>query len=267
MAAKVFKVFLGELRSAFPEAQFSDFSDSDVTSFEEKITPLVLRILKKDSTIFDEEFMLFNVNISPLYQKNPTVFWKHIQGCSIAAFLGGDIKEKLGKLTDSLKGLWGDAGHNTDEIEKILGTEESRSKISDILEFIMSTRIAKVIMSLTDLIDLSDLGIDFENPEELMKNFQNIESNPMMEKIMKKVQDVLKDKIRKGEFTKEMLARDIEAIKVKVQTAFGDMFTEALGGRKAAVPSQVILGNSPEARRARMVARLQRKVEERKPRE
>jgi hypothetical protein len=58
--------------------------------------------------------------------------------------------------------------------------------------------------------------------------------------------------------------RDIEAIKVKVQAAFGDMFNDMLGGRKADVPAQVLLDNSPEARRARMVARLRRKVGERK---
>jgi hypothetical protein len=43
---------------------------------------------------------------------------------------------------------------------------------------------------------------------------------------------------------------------------FGNIFNDAIGGRKADVPSSVMIGNSPEARRQRMLARLQRKVQE-----
>jgi hypothetical protein len=42
----------------------------------------------------------------------------------------------------------------------------------------------------------------------------------------------------------------------------GDMFNDMIGGRKADVPASVIMGNTPEARRARMMARLRRKVAE-----
>jgi hypothetical protein len=195
---------------------------------------------------------------------NPDLFWKNIQKCAMASFLSGDIKGKLNKLSDSLKQLWGGSGHSTDEIEKLLGTEESRNKVSEILEFVMTTRLAKVAMSLVESIDITELGIDFENPEEVMKSFQDMENNPLIEKVMKKIKGALEDKIRKGEFTKEMLARDIEAIKVKVQTAFGDMFNDMLGARKADVPATALLSNTPEARRARMMARLRRKVNERK---
>jgi len=58
--------------------------------------------------------------------------------------------------------------------------------------------------------------------------------------------------------------RDFENIKVKIQEAFGDMFNDMLGGRKADVPSNVIISNTPEARRARMLARLRRKLNENK---
>jgi len=263
-AKKSFKAFRDELCSAFPSTEFAKYKDTDPTEFEELITHSVLKVLKKDVTLFDSEFKVFDVNLSPLFPTNPELFWKHIQKCGIASFLSGDIKTKLNKVAESMKGLWGDSGHSTDEIEKLLGSEESRSKISEILEFVMTTRIAKVVTSLVETIDISDLGIDFESPEDVMKFFQEGEQNPVLEKVMRKVKTVLEDKVRRGEFTKEMLAADIERIKVKVQTAFGDMFNDMIGGRKAAVPAQVILGNSPEARRARMVARLQRKLAERK---
>ena len=262
-AKKSFKAFRDELRSAFPSTEFAPYKDTDPAEFEDLITPVILKIMQKDKTLFDEEFTVFEVNLSPLFPENPDLFWKNIQKCGIASFLSGDLKAKFNKSADEVKKIWGGAGHSTDEIEKLLGSEESRSKISEILEFVMTTRIAKVVMSLAESIDISELGIDFENPEEVLKSFQEA-NNPVMENIMKKIKTTLENKVRNGEFTKEMLAADIEAIKIKVQTAFGDMFIDMLGGRKADVPARVILGNSPEARRARMVARLQRKLAERK---
>lgn len=263
---KSFKAFRDELRSAFPSTEFAQYKDTDPAAFEELITPSVLKVMQKDKTLFDTEFVVFETNLSPLFSSNPDLFWKHIQKCAMSSFLSGDIKGKLNKVAETVREIWGGSGHSSDEIEKLLGTEESRSKVSEILEFVMTTRIAKVVMSLVESIDITELGIDFENPEEVIKTFQAGEANPVIEKVMKKLKTTLEDKVRRGEFTKEMLAADIETIKLKVQTAFGDMFTDMLGGRKADVAPQVILGNSPEARRARMVARLQRKLSERKDR-
>lgn len=258
-AKKAFKAFRDDLCSAFPDVEFAEYTETDPAAFEELITPGVLKIMQKDKTLFDEEFKVFGVNVSPLFPQNPDIFWKNIQKCGIASFLSGDIKTKFNKIADEVKKVWG----STDEVEKLLGTEESRSKISEILEFAMTTRIAKVVTSLAESIDISELGIDFENPEEVLKTFQE-PNNPVIEKLMKKIKTTLEDKVRRGEFTKEMLAADIEKIKLKIQTAFGDMFNEALGGRKADVAPQVILGNTPEARRARMIARMQRKLAEKK---
>lgn len=258
-AKKAFKAFRDDLRSAFPDVEFAEYTETDPAAFEELITPVVLKIMQKDKTLFDEEFKVFGVNVSPLFPQNPDIFWKNIQKCGIASFLSGDIKTKFNKIADEVKKVWG----STDEVEKLLGTEESRSKISEILEFAMTTRLAKVVTSLAESIDISELGIDFENPEEVLKTFQE-PNNPVIEKLMKKIKTTLEDKVRRGEFTKEMLAADIEKIKLKIQTAFGDMFNEALGGRKADVAPQVILGNTPEARRARMIARMQRKLAEKK---
>ena len=127
----------------------------------------------------------------------------------------------------------------------------------------MSTKLAKVVSSLVETIDIASLGIDFDNLEDALKSIQE-PSNKIMETVMKKVKDELDSRLRKGEFTKEQLVRDIETIKVKIQGAFGDMFNDMLGARKADVPSSTLLGNTPEARRARMMARLKRKVAERK---
>jgi len=261
---KSFKSFRDELRTAFPQTEFAPLKDTDSAEFEELITPVVLKIMQKDASLFESEMVVFGVNLSPLFPLKPDLFWRNFQKCGIASFLSGDIKGKINKVAESLKGMWGGAGHSTDEIEKLLGSEESRSKVSEIIEFVMTTRLAKVVLSLAETIDITELGIDFENPEEVLKSFQDAENNPVIEKIMKKIKTALEDKLRRGEFTKEMLAADIETIKLKVQTAFGDMFNDMLGGRRAEVPAHVMLGNSPEARLARMRARLQRKLSERK---
>lgn len=263
-AKKSFKAFRDELKTAFPSVEFAAYKDTDPAEFEQQITPVVLKVVQRDKTLFDNEFTIFGIDVSPLFPSNPELFWKNIQKCGIASYLSGNIKEKIGNLSESLKEIWGGAGHSTDEIEKLLGSEESRSKVSEILEFVMTTRIAKVVMSLVESIDVTQLGIDFENPEEVIKTFQQAENNPIIENVMKKIKTTLEEKVRRGEFTKEMLAADIEAIKVRVQAAFGDMFNDMLGGRRAELPPQVILGNSSEARHARMLARLQRKLAERK---
>jgi len=261
---KSFKAFRDELCNSFPETTFAQYKDTDPTEFEDLVTPHVIAIVKRDTSMFDQPFVFFDVDLSPLFSAKPDLFWKNFQKCAIAPVLSGNIKDKIEKIAEAVKSVWGGAGHSTDEIDKILGTEESRNKISEIMEFVMTTRLAKIVINLAESIDISELGIDFDDPEAMMKSFQTGEENPAIEKIGKKIKNILEEKVRRGEFTKEMLAADLHTINLKIQTAFGDMFNDMLGGRKAEVPAKVILGNSPEARRARMVARLQRKLAERK---
>jgi hypothetical protein len=54
----------------------------------------------------------------------------------------------------------------------------------------------------------------------------------------------------------------MEAVKAKITSIFGNIFNDALGGRQTDIPSAALLGNSPEARRQRMLARLQKKQRE-----
>jgi hypothetical protein len=260
-AKKLFKAFLNDLRTDFSSEEFK-YSESEIADFEEMITPKILKVVQHDKTMFEESFEVFGKDVAPLlriYSKLDK-YWKHIQSCAFASFLSGNIKGKISKLLESFKDSF---GGKESELDKVLGTEESRVKVSEILEFVMSTKLAKVVASLVETIDISSLGIDFENPEDMLRSIQE-PSNKIMETVMKKVKDELDTRLRRGDFTKEQLVRDIENIKVKVQEAFGDMFNDMLGGRKADVPSAAILGNTPEARRARMIARMRRKVEENK---
>lgn len=263
-AKKPFKAFLSDLRSNFPDIKFDQFKDDDVSEFEEWCMPRILQIIQKDKAAFEEPFELFGQDIAYLFHKKPAMFWSNIQQCSMGALMSGDIKEKFSKVLDSVKSIWGGSGQSIDEIEKLLGSPEAQSKVSELIEYVMTTRIAGVVTNIIENVDLSDLDVNFDKPEDVASLFQNIQSNPAIQKIMLKLKSVIEEKVRQGEFSREIIMQDIETIKLKLKDIFGDMFNDMLGGRHADVPANVILGNSPEARRARMMARLKRKVNERK---
>jgi hypothetical protein len=110
--------------------------------------------------------------------------------------------------------------------------------------------------------DPIDFELNVTDPAELMEMLKNPE-NPAIKKVITKIQNTIKDKIRRGEFDQNTIAREIEAIKAKVMGLFGNIFNDALGGRRqGGAPPAALMGNSPEARRQRMVARLQRKLQE-----
>jgi hypothetical protein len=110
--------------------------------------------------------------------------------------------------------------------------------------------------------DMSEFELNVEDPAELMEMMKNPE-NPAIKKIITKIQNTIKEKIRRGEFDQNTIANEIEAIKAKVMSLFGNVFNDALGGRRQGnVPAAAIMGNSPEARRQRMIARMQRKLQE-----
>ena len=85
-----------------------------------------------------------------------------------------------------------------------------------------------------------------------------------MKKVIGKIQGLIQEKLKRGEFTQQQLQSEIEGIKAKVVSMFGNVFNEALGGTRSELPPAVLLGNSPEARRQRMLARLQKKQRDRK---
>ena len=75
-------------------------------------------------------------------------------------------------------------------------------------------------------------------------------------------EDTIENKIKRGETNQQAIIQEVETIKAKAIGLFGNIFNDALGGRKADVSSAVMLGNTPEARRQRMIARMQRKLHE-----
>jgi hypothetical protein len=264
-AEKIFREFAKDLSHAFEWNIPKDYDyEGEIARFEDAFFPHVVKILMKDVSFWDEPRVVFGKNVSEVWNANENVIesiWKHLQTCMFAAFVTGDIKTKIGKVIDVFKGYWGERGGTNAEVDRILNDENSKSNIAELLEFVMESRLAKMVTQLFESIDVSELGLNLENPEELIHLVQNPES-PAVQKITQKIKGLLEDKIRKGEFSKEVLERELETIKAKVQELFGNVLNDALGGRRAEVPSAVLMSNSPEARRARMLARLQRKHKE-----
>jgi hypothetical protein len=174
----------------------------------------------------------------------------------------GDIKEKVASIMDVFKGVF--AGKN-DEISKILDDENSQGHFKEIVEFVMETKLARLCMKMAEELDMSDFDINVENPEELIGMLRNPE-HPVVKKVITKVQGIIKEKIQKGAITQEEIVREIESVKAKVMSLFGNVFNDALGGKKGDIPSAAMMGNSPEARRQRMAARLQKKLREKNSR-
>jgi hypothetical protein len=221
----------------------------------------VLKIIQKDSSFFDEERTLFDLNLSAVWKASEDdmkeTIWKKLQLSLFASFLHGDVKKKVESLFDLIKGMW---EGKDDDISKIINDEKSEGHFKEILDFIMNTRLAKIFTKMIEEFDFSDLDLDLENPDEIIELFKNPE-HPKIQKLVNKVQNVIKEKVQRGEINQNQIMGEVEAIKAKLTGLFGNIFKDAfgVGGGAGSVPSSVMLGNSPEARRQRMLARLQKK--------
>ena len=75
---------------------------------------------------------------------------------------------------------------------------------------------------------------------------------------------MLQTKLSKGEFSQAVIVAEIQTLTVKFQEIFGDSLNEMIGATHKGPDGKTALSNSPEARRARMMARLKRKAEDKK---
>jgi hypothetical protein len=136
--------------------------------------------------------------------------------------------------------------------------------MQEVFDYVTNLRSAKVFVDILEEIDFTTIGIPLDNPADMMAMARNPE-HPAIKKAIARIQGILAHKMERGEITQTQLMNDIEGIKLKVRGMFGDAFNEAmgLGGRaRGDVPAAVMTSSSPEARRQRMLARLQRKQRE-----
>ena len=255
--SEILKQFCKEV---FPEENIEITLDKNVAEFE-AFYPAVAQIIQKDNSFFNEDRVVFGRNLSSMEESKREVIWKNLIPCMIGCFFHGDIKEKVGSISEIIKNLWNASGQKNDAVTAVLNDEKSQGHFQEILDFVMNSRLVKIFTNLVESFDLTDFDLKIDSITELIEMIKDPE-NPMVKKITQKIHTTIKDKIRRGEFTQQTIMTEIEAIKAKVIDLFGNIFNDALGGRKGDIPAQTLMGNSPEARRQRMLARMQRKVRE-----
>ena len=221
--------------------------------------PEIVKIIQKDNSFFDQERIVFGRDLSKVEKRDS--IWMGLPACLFASFLHGDIKKKADKVIGLVKNLWNASGQENDEITKVLNDEASQGRFEEIIQFILESRMAKIFKNLMESIDLSEFELNIESPEQLIEMIKNPE-HPVIKKIIEKIQNTIETKIKRGEINQQTIIQEVETIKAKVVGLFGNIFNDALGSRKSEVSSAVMLGNTPEARRQRMIARMQRKLHE-----
>jgi len=239
----------------------------ETTFFTNVYRPLVMEFIKKDDGLFlVPRYFLRNVNFSEFWNeltpKHQNMIWDFLRTGVVASYIGDDwIK--------TLKDIWSKhTGKETSEIDEILADDSTKSGIEELFEYFKETRIFKLGMEMLETIELEQFGLeelDLTNPVEML-NILKDPSNPFMQRAVGVVGSFIEQKMKKGALKREDMIREIELLKEKFKDSLGKIFTEGIFGeppREDTQPAAVLLSSHPDARRARMLARLQRKMRDR----
>ena len=271
--SKILKECLDDMRTEFPsvapvlDANYGETIDypAEVERFKTLVQPHFMAAIKKEDALFTEprEF-LRGIDFSELYkdasEKKKEALWNYTRMFLMSSYLGSDIME-------TVKGLWSKftGKDSTDEVDEILKNESTQNGLQDLLETLKETRIFKLGMEVMENLNVEALGleaIDFTDIPALMEMVKNPE-HPVTKKAISSVQKIIEQKMRSGSLKKEDFVREIEMLKEKFKHSIGKLFkTEFFGepGDRPTASAADLSSNHPEARRARMLARLQRKV-------
>jgi hypothetical protein len=266
--------FLTDLKKARPEletfiaAEYSTIDNAkEAAFFTEIYRPLAMDFIKKNEDIFKEpRFFLRGIDFSTFYSelssKDQNNVWDFLRTGLVASYIGDDWMK-------TIKDIWTKvSGKEGDEIDEILNDTKTKSNIEELFEYFKETRIFKLGMEMLESLTLDQFGIDgldFTDPAKIIELLKNPD-NPIMQRAMGVVHNFVEAKIRSGNLKKEHLIYEMEAIREKFKHSLGKIFQEGIFGeapRGSSHQAEVLLSSSPDARRARMMARLQRKHRER----
>ena len=240
-------------------------SEALFAHLEQVFFPHLLRVIQKDNTLMAEVELFPGVKAQ---WEGTDEEWKLLFLALFGTLLQGNPKEKIGKVLETLKGAIPGMGATEDqskELESILADEETQSSLSEMLELILNTRLLSVVTDMIQSLDLSDLGLDFDNPEEVVQLLRNPQSSDILDRLMERAKAILEDRIKTGKIDAQALQKDIEMVRAKFQSSFGKYLNETLlgvQGNTTGNTAEQILSNHPDARRARMMARLQKRQQE-----
>lgn len=128
----VVEIFGQFRKDVFPDEEV-EVKISEVVAEFESFLPQIVKIIQKDVTFFDEERLVFGRNISKV--DNREAVWKNLVPCMIASFMRGDIRKKVGKISEIIKNVWNASGQENDLSNFYLERREIRRKISGDLGF------------------------------------------------------------------------------------------------------------------------------------
>ena len=261
------RALITHLKEASPTLTFPKPTEEMFTQLQTALLPHAMKVVQKDNTLFRGEEAVQIFEGVDMRRAGPGTddAWKKLHMALLYSFMQGDPKAALGKALDAVKAMLPGGSSQTDEILKMLEEEDTSSSLHEIFELILNTRLVTVVGDLVSSLDFDDIGIDFENPTELLEALQHPERSQAIQTIMKRAQDLLQERIRTGRINQKELIRELETLRAKFQSTFGKYLNEMVVGQQGNTTgntSAVIMGNSPEARRARMQARLQKKLHE-----
>lgn len=230
---------------------------------EQTFLPHLLRVIQKDNTLLSEVELFPGIKVE---WEGTEDQWKKLHMALLFSVLHGDPKEKFGTIFEAIKQAIPGQGQQADEIQKILEDEETKSSMSEILELVMGTRLMSLVGDIVQSINFEDLNLNLENPEELLNMLRNPQECPALNELMDRAKIILEDRVNTGKINPQELRKEIEVIRAKFQSSFGKYLNEAVLGEEAGNTTgntaQQILSNHPDARRARMLARLQKRQQQ-----
>jgi hypothetical protein len=239
--------------------------EKEVDYFKHVLQPHFMKIVQKDSTLFDEpRFFLRGVDFSVLIKDADTKLseklWTYTRLLLVCSYLGADIMSTVKQLWSKFTG-----NAETDEIDEVLRDEKTHSGIQDLLETFKDTRIFKLSMEVMENINIEKLGIpeiDFTDIGGIIEMVRNPE-HPVTKKAISSIQGLIEEKMKKGSLRREDFIAEIEMLKEKFKSSLGKLFKTELFGdtpSREVQTAHTLMSNHPDARRARMLARLQRKL-------
>jgi hypothetical protein len=250
------------LRANYPSAAEIHF-ETEVEYFKLHVQPHCMDLIKKNDAVFAEpRFFLRGVDFSELIKTegaDKEKIWTYSRLFLAASYLGADIMKTIKTVWSSVTGQ-----APSDEIDEILKDESTQTGVEELFEVLKGTRIFKIGMEVAESLDVKNLGldeVDFTNIPGLIDMVKNPD-HPVTKRAISTVQNLIESKMRSGSLRKEDFIGEIEMLKEKFKHSLGKLFSSEIFGDSGDRPARTALdltSNHPEARRQRMLARLQAK--------
>jgi hypothetical protein len=246
------------------DAEYSSIDGVKESEFFKNVyRPVAMEFIKKDESLFTVPRMfLRGIDFSTFWRnlssKDTEVVWDFLRTALVSSYIGEDWVKTLKDLYSSY------TGKGTSEIDEILGDDSIKGGIEELFEFFKETKVFKLGLEIMENIKLEQFGLgelNLTDPIALL-NMLKDPSNPIMARVMKVVGTFVENKIKNGSLRKEDIIAEAEMLAEKFKHSLGKIFQEGIFGTAPAETqaAAVLLSSHPDARRARMLARLQRKV-------